>query len=184
VRTPSWTDGDDGNGDGDGDGDGEVIVPEALRQVGWLRQRQRQSFHKLRVINRPQASRGKRYSFRSAALFGVALPSTLSSWLLSASGLSSVLSVIIFILYSVPVCQRSLWAGIGPAPSTGRRPAAYSSIGPCAHTYLYVLVFNFTNMHAMSHRSDFFLACTSKGNIEEPAVYPTIMYHLTVIHVE
>jgi hypothetical protein len=110
----------------------------------------------------------------------VALPSTLSSWFLSASGLSSVLSVIIFILYSVPVCQRSLWAGIGPAPSTGRRPAVYSSIGPCAHVYLYVLVFNVTNMHAMCHRSDFFLACTFKGNIEEPAVYPTITYRLTV----
>jgi hypothetical protein len=30
---------------------------------------------------------------------------------------------------------------------------------------LYALVFNFTNMHAMSYRSDFFLACSSKVNI-------------------
>jgi len=30
---------------------------------------------------------------------------------------------------------------------------------------LYVLVFNFTTMHAMSHRLDFFLACSSKVNI-------------------
>jgi hypothetical protein len=30
---------------------------------------------------------------------------------------------------------------------------------------LYALVFNFTNMHAISHRSDFFLACSSKVNI-------------------
>jgi hypothetical protein len=30
---------------------------------------------------------------------------------------------------------------------------------------LYVLVFNFTNMHAMSHRSDFILACSSKVKI-------------------
>jgi len=30
---------------------------------------------------------------------------------------------------------------------------------------LYVLVFNFSNMHAMSHRSDFFLTCISKANI-------------------
>jgi len=30
---------------------------------------------------------------------------------------------------------------------------------------LYVLVFNFTNMHAMSHRSDFLLACSSKVNL-------------------
>jgi hypothetical protein len=133
VRTPSWTDGDDGNGDGDGEGAGEVIVPEALRQVGWLHQRQCHSFHTLRVINQPQASRGKRYSFRSAALSGAALPSTLSS------GLSSLLSVIISIVYSVLVCQRSLWAGIGPAPSTGRRPAVNSSVGPSAHVYEYTI---------------------------------------------
>jgi len=30
---------------------------------------------------------------------------------------------------------------------------------------LYVLVFNFTNMHAMSHRSDCFPACSSKVDI-------------------
>jgi hypothetical protein len=30
---------------------------------------------------------------------------------------------------------------------------------------LYAVVFNFTNMHVMSHRSDFFLACSSKVNI-------------------
>jgi hypothetical protein len=29
----------------------------------------------------------------------------------------------------------------------------------------YALVFNFTNMHAMSHRSDFVLACSSKVGI-------------------
>ena len=49
---------------------------------------------------------------------------------------------------------------------------------------LYVLVFNFTNMHAMSHRSDFFLACSSIGNIYEPAFYLTITYPLTVIQLE
>jgi len=49
---------------------------------------------------------------------------------------------------------------------------------------LYVLVFNFTNMHTMSHRSDFFLPCSSKVNIEEPAFYVTITYLLTVIEVE
>jgi len=27
-----------------------IIVPEALRQVGWLRQRLHQSFHKLRAF--------------------------------------------------------------------------------------------------------------------------------------
>jgi hypothetical protein len=27
-----------------------VMVPEALRQVGWLHQRQRQSFYRLRAI--------------------------------------------------------------------------------------------------------------------------------------
>ena len=45
---------------------------------------------------------------------------------------------------------------------------------------LYVLVFNFTNMHALSHWSDLFLACSSKVNISEPAFYLTIMYPLTV----
>ena len=29
-------------------------------------------------------------------------------------------------------------------------------------SYVYVLEFNFTNMHAMSHRSHFFLTCSSK----------------------
>jgi len=49
---------------------------------------------------------------------------------------------------------------------------------------LYVLVFNFTNMHAMSHRTDFFLTCSSKVNIEEPAFYLTITYPLTVTQIE
>jgi hypothetical protein len=35
-------------------------------------------------------------------------------------------------------------------------------------------------MHAMSYRSDFFLACSFKVNIEEPAFYLTITYPLTV----
>jgi len=38
---------------------------------------------------------------------------------------------------------------------------------------LYVLVFRFTNMHAMYHRSDFVHACSSRVNIYEPAVYFT-----------
>jgi len=28
-----------------------IIVPEVLRQVGWLRQRQQQSFHRLRAFH-------------------------------------------------------------------------------------------------------------------------------------
>jgi len=39
---------------------------------------------------------------------------------------------------------------------------------------LYAIVFNFTNMHVMSPRSDFFLACSSKVYIQEPAFYLTI----------
>jgi len=39
-------------------------------------------------------------------------------------------------------------------------------------------------MHAMSHGSDFFLACSSKVNIWEPAFYLTITHLLTVIQVE
>jgi len=39
-------------------------------------------------------------------------------------------------------------------------------------------------MHAMSHRSDFYLACSSKVNIEEPAFYVTITYVLTVTQIE
>jgi hypothetical protein len=55
VRIRSGADGHDGDGDGDGDcdGDGEgdvmvtvmVLVPKALSPVGWLRQRQSQSFN-------------------------------------------------------------------------------------------------------------------------------------------
>jgi len=39
-------------------------------------------------------------------------------------------------------------------------------------------------MHAMSHRSDFVLACSSKVNIEEPAFNVTITYLLTVTQIE
>jgi hypothetical protein len=53
VRIRSGADGDDG----DGDGDGMVmvlvivlIVPEVLRQVGWVHPCQHQSFHRLRAF--------------------------------------------------------------------------------------------------------------------------------------
>jgi hypothetical protein len=49
---------------------------------------------------------------------------------------------------------------------------------------LYAPVFNFTNMHAMSHRSDFFLACSSKVDIYEPAFHLTRTYLLTVTQIE
>jgi len=39
---------------------------------------------------------------------------------------------------------------------------------------LYVLVFNFTTIHAMTHRFDFCLAWSSSVNIDDPAVYFTI----------
>jgi len=40
-------------------------------------------------------------------------------------------------------------------------------------SFQYVLVYNFTNIHAMSHRSDFF-ACSCRVNIEEPTVCFTV----------
>ena len=49
---------------------------------------------------------------------------------------------------------------------------------------LYVLVFNLTNLHAMSHGSDYVLASSSNVNIEETAFYLTIRHLLTVIQVE
>jgi hypothetical protein len=49
-----------------------------------------QSFHKLRVFHRPKASRGKRYSSRSAALTSAALSSRFSSRL--SSGLKRALN--------------------------------------------------------------------------------------------
>ena len=49
---------------------------------------------------------------------------------------------------------------------------------------LYVVGFNFINMHAMSHRSYFLLACSSKVNIEKPAFYVTLTYLLTVTQIE
>ena len=40
MRIWAGADGDDGDGDeGDGDAAMVIMVPEALRQVGWLRQR-------------------------------------------------------------------------------------------------------------------------------------------------
>jgi len=49
---------------------------------------------------------------------------------------------------------------------------------------LYVPVFNFTIIHAMSHRSDFCIVCSSKVNIWEPACYFTVMYLVTATPVE
>ena len=58
MRIRSGADGDNGDGDGDGDdddsdgdgvGDGDCSI-EALRQVGWLHQRQHRSFHRLRAF--------------------------------------------------------------------------------------------------------------------------------------
>jgi hypothetical protein len=49
---------------------------------------------------------------------------------------------------------------------------------------LYAHIFNFKNIHAISHRSDFFLPCSSKVNIYEPAFYLSITYPLTVIQIE
>jgi len=49
---------------------------------------------------------------------------------------------------------------------------------------LYVLVFYLTNMHVMSHRSDFLLTCSSKVNSYEPAFYVGITYPLTVTQIE
>jgi len=42
-------------------------------------------------------------------------------------------------------------------------------------SFQYVLVYNFTNMHAMSHRSDLF-ACSSRVDIYEPAFCITITW--------
>jgi len=47
-----------------------------------------------------------------------------------------------------------------------------------------VFIFNFTTMHAMSHRSDCDLACSSEVNIWELAFYPTTTYPLTVTQIE
>jgi len=60
----------------------------------------------------------------------------------------------------------------------------YASDDIATASSLYVLGFNFTIMHAVSHRSDYFLACSSKFNIEQPPFYLTITYHLTVIQIE
>jgi hypothetical protein len=48
---------------------------------------------------------------------------------------------------------------------------------------LYISIFNFTNMHALSHRSDFYLAGSSKVNISEPADHFTIMFLLTATQI-
>jgi len=46
----------------------------------------------------------------------------------------------------------------------------------CGQSFQYVLVYNFTNTHAMSHRSDFFASAGSRGNIQEPAVCFTLQW--------
>ena len=78
--------------DGDGDGNGmvtvTVMVPKALSQVGWLRQRQCQSFNRLNTIYWPQftqtqSSIGPKipvecYSCRNAAFSSAALKQALN----------------------------------------------------------------------------------------------------------
>jgi hypothetical protein len=49
---------------------------------------------------------------------------------------------------------------------------------------LSVLVFNFTDMHTLSHRSALVLACSFEVNIDKPALSLTITYHLTVTQVK
>jgi hypothetical protein len=49
---------------------------------------------------------------------------------------------------------------------------------------LYLLEFNISNLHAMSHRSDVVLAFTSTINIEDPAFHQTVTCHLTVTEVQ
>jgi len=65
VRIRSRVDGDDSDSDGDGDGNVNGNVngdgPEALRQVGWLHQRQRQSFHWVRAFYWPKIPQTKSF---------------------------------------------------------------------------------------------------------------------------
>jgi len=51
-------------------------------------------------------------------------------------------------------------------------------------SFQYVFVLHLTNMHAMSHRSVIFLACSSRVNISEPASYITVMILWTVSQVK
>ena len=46
----------------DGDGDGDSMVPIALSQVGWLHQRQRQSFNILIAFYWPKLSQNSEFS--------------------------------------------------------------------------------------------------------------------------
>jgi len=52
----------------------------------------------------------------------------------------------------------------------------------CGQSFQYVLVYNFTNMHAISHRSGFF-ACSSIANIQEPSGCIIIILRLAVSRV-
>jgi hypothetical protein len=76
-------------------------------------------------------------------------------------------------------CQQSVnnfWACMlhNQTPMQQYRPIIELSAGLMGQTAsdditttlsLYVHEFNFTNMHAISHRSDFFLACSFKADI-------------------
>jgi len=77
---------------------------------------------------------------------------------------------------------------VGAQHDTQQRSALWSSLflnrAIKGQSSLYVLVFNFRNMHAMSDWSDLFLACSSRVKIEEPAFYFTITLLLTVTQVE
>jgi hypothetical protein len=49
---------------------------------------------------------------------------------------------------------------------------------------LYAPVFNFSTLHAMSHRSDFVLACCSDVDISKAVFYLIRMYPLTATQIK
>jgi len=48
-----------------------------------------------------------------------------------------------------------------------------------SQSFQYILVYHYTTMHGMSHRAYFFVARSSRVNIQEPAIFSTIPYLLT-----
>jgi len=50
--------------------------------------------------------------------------------------------------------------------------------------FQYVVVYNFTTIHAMSHRYYFCVACSSRVNIWETALYIILTLHLTVSQIK
>jgi hypothetical protein len=131
------------------------------------------------------------------------LPKMNINWASTTFGVASwiikyvCISVNAYLNYWPPLWAKILWTILQP-PSKNESQLRVNSFCGCTvsctatccnalflnrviscQLSMYVPIFIFTNMNPMSHRSAFFLACASQGNIKESAFYFTVTLSLT-----